>query len=62
MNIASFGSVLAAMSGYMRDRAESRGDFLGKQNTELLYALSHTFAIGAQECLKTAEEEARERA
>lgn len=54
MSTAPLGLVLAKMANYARERAESRRDFLGPENTELLWAIAHTFATGAECCLEVA--------
>lgn len=57
MTYAGFGVILATMAAYARNRAEERTDNLGKQNTELLYAIGHILQKGAEECLRQAKEE-----
>lgn len=56
MHIAEFGRVLIAMAQYSRERADQRRGYLGKENCELLLALSHTLAIGGKACIDIAEE------
>ena len=57
MKTADFGRVLVAMAKYAIERAESRKDYLGQRNCELLFALGFTFQAGAEACIRIAEED-----
>jgi hypothetical protein len=57
MTLAHLGRVLIAMAEYSRNRADLRRDYLGPENTELLWAISHMLVIGASKCIEIAEEQ-----
>jgi hypothetical protein len=56
MHVATLGRVLMVMAEYARERADLRRDYLGPENTELLWALSHMLVKGASKCIEIAEE------
>jgi hypothetical protein len=45
------------MAHYSRERVDERRDYLGSENAELLWALSHILITGASKCLEIAEEQ-----
>ena len=57
MNKIEFGLILSAMATYAKERAAIRNQSLGKENTELLFAIGHTLAIGAERALELTKEE-----
>lgn len=59
--IANLGRVLIAMADYAGRRADLRRDYLGKENTELLWAIRHMLGTGAAKCLQIAREDAADR-
>lgn len=60
MRITALGLVLNAMAKYAQERVLNRQHALGKQNCELLWAISHMLHVGAEKCSEIAEQELNE--